>query len=119
MHSIKGKGLYLAGLSFGETNREQGEVGFQELYFINSAGHKVPLRMKGNSIYITDNVVGYMNKITAIGDKSTVVVDTGWCLSRSGEVPHTASGAAIKVKNLPLSPRQLPRPMKPPLIPIP
>ncbi len=119
LYSIKGKGLYAAGLSFGETNREQGEVGFQELYFINSAGNKVPVRIKGHSIYITDSVVGYMNKIEAVGDKSTVAVDTGWCLSGSGEIPHTASGAAIKVKNLPFSPRQLPRPIKPPLIPIP
>lgn len=119
LYSIKGKGLYLAGLSFGGTNREQGVVGFQELYYINSAGNKVPVRMKGNSMHITGDVVGYMNKIVAIGDESTVAVDTGWCFSESGEIPHTASGAAIKVKNLSLSPRQLPRPIKTPLIPIP
>jgi len=117
--SIKGKGLYLAGLSFGQSDIQQGEVGFQELYYINPAGNKVPVRIKGHSIYITDSVVGYMNKIEAIGDESTVAVDTGWCGYRSGVIPHTASGVAIKVRNLPLSPRQLQKPIKPPLIPIP
>jgi len=119
LHEIKGKGLYLAGLSFGETDQGQGKVGFQELYFINSAGHKVPLRMKGHEMYITENVVSYMSKITKIGDKSTVEIDTGWCGSESGTIPHTASGAAIMVKGIDITPHKLEPPKKAPLAPIP
>lgn len=119
LHEIRGRGLYLAGLSFGETDRSQGKVGFQELYFINSAGNKVPIRMKGHEMYITENVVSYMSKIAKIGDKSTIAIDTGWCGSESGTIPHTASGAAIIVKGLDITPQKLEPPLKAPLIPIP
>jgi len=117
LYSIRGKGIYIAGMSFGQVNVSdaQGKVGFGEIYYINKKGNKIPLRMRGHNIHITDDVVGYMGRISGIGNESTVVIDDGWCGSDSGTIPHTASGAAIKVNQIHLTPEKTKPPVKRPL----
>lgn len=116
LNDVRGKGIYITGITYGETDRGQGKVGMQQVYFINNAGHKVPVRIKGHELYITESVINYMNKISKIGDKSTVTIDTGYCGSESGWIPHSACGAAIKVEKASLTPEKVKKPLKEPLI---
>ncbi len=124
LEEVAGKGIYLAGQGSGYVFTEvaQGEINFQEAYFVDKNANLVPIKAAYFSdlrpgLNIGSTAMELMSKIKGVGNNSTLEVDDGYCGSNSGWVPHTIISPALLFEDLPINVKKPEDQMKPPLIP--